>query len=104
MTQQGSGQLDALRRQPKMLGGAGHHEHRGSFLLTLGVQRWIGQHGECYDPSTVKRRERSKKANPFQATRAQWAALISISKALSQTPAFTARPQLGFIVSWKKHL
>jgi len=39
----------------KMLGGAGHHEHRALFLM-LGVLWPIGQHGGCYDPSTVKRR------------------------------------------------
>jgi len=44
------------RPSTKMLGGAGHHEHRA--LLMLGVLRRIGQHGWRYDPSTVKRRER----------------------------------------------
>jgi len=31
---------------------------QGSLLLMLGVLRRIGQHGERYDPSTAKRRER----------------------------------------------
>jgi len=46
------------RSSVKMLGEAGHHEHR-ALLLMLGVLRRIGQHGGRYDPSTVKRREKA---------------------------------------------
>jgi len=58
--------LDSLtiRLSTKTLSGTGHQEHRAlSFWCLLGVLRRIGQHGERYDPSTVKHRKRSTSKN-----------------------------------------
>jgi len=57
--------VSTTRSSAKMLDGAGHHEHMALFLM-LGVLRWIGQHGGCYDPSTVKgERERERERSSW---------------------------------------
>jgi len=61
MTRLASGQFGTWRTtrfSVKMLGGAGHHEHRALSFWWLGVLQRIGQHGGRYEPSMVKHSER----------------------------------------------
>jgi len=48
----------------------------------------------CYRHQRFWKHEYSSKWSPSRATWAHWAALISVSLVLSQTPAYTSRPQI----------